>query len=305
MMILILSLGEIMSDSEDWDLPDLDALMRGEKKHAWLSEPRFEKMFSEIEDGLQGVLGKGTYDWVDRRVFDAVFDKSTLMSLHKLMQKGEIETLDYPIARGKEAHVFHATSNHGPVAVKIFHTTNAVFKGLAKYIDGDPRFGGLSRRHRELVNIWVRKEFRNLKRMRKYGLRVPRPISNLKNVLIMEYLGEGEGVSPRLKDVIIDEPYQVFEDLLDFLAINWQTAELVHADFSEYNILWKDGEPWVIDVGQSVTKQHPHSEEFLVRDVTRLVQWINRQGYNADIGESLLRVLEDPVPTLPPLSGSN
>jgi len=39
--------------------------------------------------------------------------------------------------------------------------------------------------------------------------------------------------------------------------------------------------------------------------VTRLVQWINRQGYNADIGESLLRVLEDPVPTLPPLSGPN
>ena len=139
MTILILSSGEIMSDSEDWDLPDLDALMRGEKKHQWLSEPRFEKMFSEIEDGLQGVLGKGTYDWVDRRVFDAVFDKSTLMSLHKLMQKGEIETLDYPIARGKEAHVFHGTSNHGPVAVKIFHTTNAVFKGLAKYIDGDPR----------------------------------------------------------------------------------------------------------------------------------------------------------------------
>ena len=221
------------------------------------------------------------------------------------MQKGDIETLDYPIARGKEAHVFHATSNHGPVAVKIFHTTNAVFKGLAKYIDGDPRFGGLSRRHRQLVNIWVRKEFRNLKRMRKYGLRVPRPISNLKNVLIMEYLGEGDGVSPRLKDITIDEPYEVFEDLLDFLAINWQTAELVHADFSEYNILWKDGEPWVIDVGQSVTKQHPHSEEFLVRDVTRLVQWINRQGYNADLGESLLRVLEDPVPTLPSLSGGD
>jgi RIO kinase 1 len=294
-----------MSNSEDWDLPDLDSLMRGEKKHEWLSEPRFEKMFSDIEDGLQGVLGKGTYDWVDRRVFDAVFDKSTLMALHKLMQKGDIETLDYPIARGKEAHVFHATSNHGPVAVKIFHTTNAVFKGLAKYIDGDPRFGGLSRRHRELVNIWVRKEFRNLKRMRKYGLRVPKPISNLKNVLIMEYLGEGEGVSPRLKDITIDEPYEVFEDLLDFLAITWQTAELVHADFSEYNILWKDGEPWVIDVGQSVTRQHPHSEEFLVRDVTRLVQWINRQGYNADLGESLLRVLEDPVPILPSLSGGD
>ena len=51
-----------------------------------------------------------------------------------------------------------------------------------------------------------------------------------------------------------------------------------------------------------MTKQHPHSEEFLVRDVTRLVQWINRLGYNEDIGECLLRVLEDPVPTLPSLS---
>ena len=291
-MILILSSGEIMSDSEDWDLPDLDALMRGEKKHQWLSEPRFEKMFSEIEDGLQGVLGKGTYDWVDRRVFDAVFDKSTLMSLHKLMQKGEIETLDYPIARGKEAHVFHGTSNHGPVAVKIFHTTNAVFKGLAKYIDGDPRFGGLSRRHRELVNIWVRKEFRNLKRMRKYGLRVPKPLSNLKNVLIMEYLGEGEGVSPRLKEVIIDEPYEVFEDLLEFVAINWQTAELVHADFSEYNIFKTNSGLVVFDLGSAVDLRHPNSKEFLKRDINNITRFFKKRGM---IVKDPVQVFEDIV----------
>ena len=262
-------------------------------------------MFDDIEDGLQGVLGKGRYEWVDRRVFDQVFDRSTLLAVHKLMQKGEIETIDYPIARGKEAHVFHATTNHGPVAVKIFHTTNAVFKGLAKYIDGDPRFSGLSRRHRELVNIWVRKELRNLKRMRRHGLRVPEPIDSLKNVLVMQYIGDENGAGPRLKDITVDDPYGVFEELLEFAAINWQTCGLVHADFSEYNILWKDGEPWVIDVGQSVTRQHPSSEEFLVRDVTRLVEWINRQGHSVDLAESLARVLDDPVPSLPSLSGGD
>ena len=109
-----------MSDEMD-ELPELDALMRAERKHDWMSEPRFKRMFDDIEDGLQGVLGKGRYEWVDRRVFDQVFDRSTLLAVHKLMQKGEIETIDYPIARGKEAHVFHATTNHGPVAVKIFH----------------------------------------------------------------------------------------------------------------------------------------------------------------------------------------
>ena len=145
-----------MPSDEDWDEPDPDMMMRSERKHEWISEPKYKRMFDDIEDALQGVMGRGRYEWVDRRVFDQVFDRSTLLALHKLMEQGEIETIDYPIARGKEAHVFRATSASGPMAVKIFHTTNAVFKGLAKYIDGDPRFSGLSRRHRELVNIWVR-----------------------------------------------------------------------------------------------------------------------------------------------------
>ena len=294
-----------MMADPDWEDVDPDALMRAAKQHDWMTESRFKRMFEEIEDKLQGVLGTGQYDWVDRRVFDAVFDRSTLMSLHKLMQSGEIETIDYPIARGKEAHVFHATTNQGPAAVKIFHTTNAVFKSLAKYIDGDPRFGGLKRRHRELVKIWVRKEYRNLRRMRKAGIRVPRPRAVLNNVLVMDLIGDESDPSPRLKDITIDDPKEVFDDLLEMLAVCWQTCDLAHADFSEYNILWYDGEPWVIDVGQAVVSAHPSSNEFLVRDVTRIVQWINRQGYEVNLADSLLRVLEEPVPTYPSLSGGD
>ena len=221
------------------------------------------------------------------------------------MQAGEIETVDYPIARGKEAHVFHATTNQGPAAVKIFHTTNAVFKSLAKYIDGDPRFGGMKRRHREIVKIWVRKEYRNLKRMRKHGIRVPAPRAILNNVLVMDLIGDKDEPSPRLKDITIDDPMGVFDDLLEILAVCWQTCDLAHSDFSEYNILWYDGEPWVIDVGQAVVSAHPSSNEFLVRDVTRLVQWINRQGFDIQLADALLRVLEEPVPTYPSLSGGD
>ena len=285
----------------EWDEePGMDSLLRSERKHEWISEPKYKRMFDEIEDSLQGVMGKGKFEWVDRRVFDQVFDRSTLLALHKLMQQGEIETIDYPIARGKEAHVFRATSKGGPMAVKIFHTTNAVFKGLAKYIDGDPRFSGLSRRHRELVNIWVRKEFRNLKRMRKHGIRVPEPMFSHKNVLVMEFIGDEEAASPRLKDIQVDDPRGVFEDLLQTVAVIWQTCDLVHADFSEYNILWHEGEPWVIDVGQAVTIRHPSANEFLVRDVTRLTEWLGRQGHEAQVADSLVRVLDDPVPKLPP-----
>ena len=47
----------------------------------WMKEDRYKRMFRDIESKIQGALGTGTYDWVDRRVFDQVFDRMTLMSL--------------------------------------------------------------------------------------------------------------------------------------------------------------------------------------------------------------------------------
>jgi RIO kinase 1 len=139
------------------------------------------------------------------------------------MKTGVIDTLDFPVARGKEAHVFHGTSLSGePVAVKIFHTSNAVFKNLVQYIEGDPRFTGLRRKHRDLVEVWVRKEHRNLTRLARWGLNVPIPRGIHKNVLIMDYIGTENAPSPKLRDVLIDDPRSVYDDLLEFLAVSWQ-----------------------------------------------------------------------------------
>lgn len=262
------------------------------KGTSWMAEKKYKRMFNEIEQGLSGVLGDGPFEWVDRRVFDAVFDRLTLLSLYKLMKNGVIDTLDFPIARGKEAHVFHGSSESGPVAVKIFHTSNAVFKNLIQYIEGDPRFTGLKRRHRDLVDIWVRKEFRNLSRLEKWGLAVPKPLGVHKNILVMEYLGTDIAPSPRLRDVEVNDAKAVYDELLEFLAISWQKANMVHGDFSPYNIMWHGDKPVVIDVGQAVVQSHPKSQEFLVRDVTRLVEWANKAGLDTNLAEAMYEVLE-------------
>ena len=257
-----------------------------------MDQPKMKKMFQEIEHRLQGVLGTGRYDWVDRRVFDQVFDQSTLLSIYKLMRQGAIDTVEFPIASGKEAHVFYATSIDGPRAVKIFHTSNAVFKGLTKYIEGDPRFGGLKRRHRELVTIWVRKEHRNLKRLENSGLRVPAAFEVNRNVLVMEYLGSDEGPSPRLRDIKIEDPDTIFNELVNFIKVSWKDADLVHADLSEYNVLWHNDEPWIIDVGQAVKSAHPNAKEFLIRDVRNICNWASKKGVETNFEETLLKVLE-------------
>ena len=261
-------------------------------RYEWMKEERYNTMFRGIEAKIQGAMGTGTYDWVDRRVFDQVFDRLTLMALYKMMKTGVIDTLDFPVARGKEAHVFHGTNLAGdPVAVKIFHTSNAVFKNLIQYIEGDPRFTGLRRKHRDLVEVWVRKEYRNLNRLARWGLNVPFPRGVHKNVLIMDYMGTATSPSPKLRDVVIDDPPSVYGDLLRFLAIAWQKAKLVHGDFSPYNILWHDGRACVIDVGQAVVDSHPKAQEFLVRDVTRLVEWGQKNGLDVDLAGAMYEVL--------------
>ena len=148
------------------------------------------------------------------------------------------------------------------------------------------------------MEVWVRKEFRNLNRLSRWGLNVPKALGVHKNVLVMEYIGTPEGPSPKLREVSVDEAHAVVEDLLHFLAVSWQRARLVHGDFSPYNILWHDGRACVIDVGQGVVDSHPKAEEFLVRDVTRLVEWANKNGVELTLAEAMFDVLNMDVSQL-------
>lgn len=46
----------------------------------------------------------------------------------------------------------------------------------------------------------------------------------------------------------------------------YQRCKLVHADLSEYNLLYYKEEVWVIDVSQAVEHDHPMALDFLRRD---------------------------------------
>ena len=94
--------------------------------------------------------------------------------------------------------------------------------------------------------------------------------------------------------MVIEDKKSVFDQLVYFLAGCWQKAGLVHGDFSPYNILWHDGIPLVIDVGQSVALAHPHSQEFLVRDIERLVTWAQANGIETSVAEILYDVINTP-----------
>lgn len=213
-----------------------------------------------------------------RKTYDEVFDRAALLNLAKLINAGAISTLDYPVSTGKEANVFHATDGEGHArAVKIYRISNATFRNLARYIEGDPRFKSVKRGTKPMILAWAQKEYKNLIRMADAGTRVPKPEALQENVLVMEYIGDETQPAPLLRNVALEDPRSVYEDVLaNMRAI--RKAELVHADLSEYNLLFWDGRVVVIDVGQAVPLDHSRAEEWFQRDVLNIARYFAKLG---------------------------
>jgi len=219
-----------------------------------------------------------------------VFEKATLQSLWKLMNSGYIDTFEFPISTGKEGNVFRARRKNELVAVKIYRINTATFRSISKYLMYEPP-QKVKKDRRSIIFAWALKEFNNLKKLYKAGVRVPEPIAREGNVIVMEYIGTEEQPAPLLKDATLDNAEEVFEKIKKYLHLMYYKAALVHADFSEYNVLMHGNEPVIIDVGQTVSKENPMAMEFLLRDVKNIVRFFKKY-ISVDEQEVLKYILE-------------
>jgi RIO kinase 3 len=60
----------------------------------------------------------------------------------------------------------------------------------------------------------------------------------------------------------------------------YRDAELVHADLSEYNILWHEGACYFIDVSQAIIRTTPNALKFLHRDCGNVISVRNTHSYS-------------------------
>ncbi len=261
-------------------------------------EEEFEEGGEDIEEEVKEPLPKELVQrrrylkrWKDKDLFETVeevFDMATQMAVYELMRRGVIGELKGVISAGKEARVYCGKSPKGDdIAVKIYLTTTAEFrKSIRKYIIGDPRFEQIANRGlRHLIYAWARKEFRNLKRMEQAGVRVPKPIAVYRNVLVMEFIGEGCKRAPLLVELAkpvnqldVEEWTKIFNTVYDYMVKMYQKARLVHADLNEYNIMYWKGEPVIIDVSQAVPIHHPYAHEFLMHDIQQIRRFFSSVG---------------------------
>jgi len=247
---------------------------------------KFHLFEREIDDWR-----KRRKDADDRKSYDEVFDEKNLMRVYKLFSDGVIDSLDFPISTGKEGNVFRATASDGTfLAVKIYRTSTATFKDMAKYVQGDPRFKGISTNRRKLIMAWASKEHRNLQRLYEVGVRVPKPVARKDNIIVMEYIGEGDAPASEMRLIQLKDPEGVARRLLDYVSLAYRKAGLVHGDLSEFNVLMLHDEPVIIDVGQAVMLEHPLAQELLERDVGNVARYFGRYGIDIDVSAELERI---------------
>ncbi|MGV8085721.1 MAG: serine protein kinase RIO [Candidatus Bilamarchaeum sp.] len=227
-----------------------------------------------------------------QKVESEVFDQRTLKVLSKLIKKGMLQSVDYPVSTGKEANVFRATTPSGSmVAVKIYKVETGPFFRREEYLDGDPRFTKIKHNNKDIVCTFAKKEFKNLTICEKAGINSPKAYYQIENILIMEFLGEGELPYPNLIMVGPKNGEADLDSLLSDIKKLYQ-AGLVHADLSEYNILLGKV-PYIIDLGQGVILSHPSAEKFLERDVRNILNYFAKFGMKKDLAQTLKWIREE------------
>ncbi|KAI1099996.1 Serine/threonine-protein kinase Rio1 [Jackrogersella minutella] len=268
--------------------PTANTLASVDDQIATLSKHAAKIRLDDVKDGQDRDKDKA-----DRATSEQVLDQRTRMILYQMINRCVLSEIHGAISTGKEANVYGAVAypdvNGPPLqrAVKVYKTAILSFKDRERYITGEHRFksGADKGNNRKMVKLWAEKEFRNLRRIHSAAIPCPEPIQLKLHVLVMSFLGDRKGYAyPRLRDATIvdddaDELWkQLYAQLLSIMRRMYQVCKLVHADLSEYNILYNDRQLYIIDVSQSVEHDHPRSLEFLRMDIKNTGDFFRRQG---------------------------
>ena len=238
-------------------------------------------------------------DKSDRATVENCLDPRTMLQIEKMINNEKLTAMYGCISTGKEANVYRAEGSMDlieremfkpdeegklPVkeyAVKIFKTSILIFKDRERYVDGEFRFrnGHCKGNPRKMVKLWAEKEVRNLKRIGYTNglIKVPVPYVLNNNIIVMEFIGENSKAAPRLRDAMLEDWNSAYLQTIMIVRRLYQRCRLIHADLSEYNLLYHKEEVWVIDVSQTVENDHPMALDFLRRDISIVQEFFARK----------------------------
>jgi RIO kinase 1 len=215
------------------------------------------------------------------KVINEVLDKSTVFELYELIKSNIIVYVNGVVKAGKESVVFWAVGpNESNIALKVYLVTTANFKKRSEYLIGDPRFAHVRKGTRNIVYLWAKKEFKNISQCYKCDIPVVNPIHVSKNILVMEFVGDGGKPAKTLLESRVDE--NDYQQCIQIITDLFNKAKLVHGDFSEFNIFKTKKGLTIFDLGSAVDLNHPKMMDFLKRDINNITNFFVKRGLTVE-----------------------
>ncbi|XP_036159972.1 serine/threonine-protein kinase RIO3-like [Myotis myotis] len=259
-----------VGDGIGMDLKLSNHVFNALKQHAYSEERRSARLHEKKEHSTA----------------EKAVDPKTRLLMYKMVNSGMLETITGCISTGMEDEKECSKFIPPECAIKVFKTTLNEFKNRDKYIKDDFRFKDRFSKlnPHKIIRMLAEKEMHNLTRMQKAGILCPAVVLLKKHILVMSFIGHDQVPAPKLKEVKLssEEMKEAYHQTLHLMQQLYNECTLVHADLSEYNMLWHAGKVWLIDVSQSVEPTHPHGLEFLFRDCRNVSQIEALEKMNED-----------------------
>ena len=192
----------------------------------------------------------------------------------------------HQMSAGKEASIFLAQWKEHPIILKVYRLYQSSHQLSKKkgYVTQ-----ASSKRTYCILNMMedlAVAEYDILMSCFQMGVHSPTPIGRVANMLTMRFIGDGIDPAPQLRDVTLQNPEQVLDQILDDYLIMYRDAHYVHGDLSRYNILWWQERPWIIDVPQAykvgVHSDMNKAEAILKRDISNVLGYFEEYGIYRD-----------------------
>ncbi len=221
-------------------------------------------------------------------------------------QENIITDVTRRVKGGKEANVYACVANPASgfdrLAAKLYRErmlrslkNDAVYKVGRTIRDREGKQVRNSRERRAIINksgygqeadfmMWVGTEFSTQTLLYEAGADVPKPVAQHGHSILMEFIGNEYGAAPTLHETSLarDEAESLFQRVLDNVSLLLD-HHLIHGDLSAYNILYWEGDIWLIDFPQAVeARSNPHAFDILQRDITRVCEYFARRGVDSD-----------------------
>ena len=135
-----------------------------------------------------------------------------------------------------------------------------------------------------LHTSWIEHEFQTMQLLYDAGADVPQPFVSGNNAILMAYIGWDDVPAPTLNTVHLEqrELQLVFDRLIHNIEIMLDKRR-VHGDLSAYNILYHEGDIFLIDFPQAVDPdENRNAFAIFQRDLLRLFEYFQQGGLDCN-----------------------